>query len=54
LRIAWDVLAHLGTVKLAECRHVLDVVTIRDALLILLGYRLGIELLRAVTRRNLD
>jgi len=38
-------------VKLSDCRHALDVVSVRDAVLCFLGYRLGLELLRSVTRR---
>jgi hypothetical protein len=49
--IAWDVLRHLANVKLSDCRHALDVVSVRDAVLCFLGYRLGLELLRSVTRR---
>jgi hypothetical protein len=51
LRTGWAVLGELGNVKLADCRRVLDVVSVRDAVLCLLGYRVGLELLRAVTRK---
>ena len=50
--IAWDVLRHLANVKLSDCRHALDVVSVRDAVLCFLGYRLGLELLRSVTRKR--
>ena len=54
LHTAWDVLGRLGTVKLAECSHALEVVTVRDGVLCVVGYRIGIELLRAVTRLRRD
>jgi hypothetical protein len=41
----------LANVKLSDCRRALDVVSVRDAVLCFLGYRLGLELLRSVTRR---
>jgi len=47
----WTVLGRLGGVKLADCRKVLDVVSVRDAILCFLGYRVGLELLRALTRK---
>ena len=47
---AWTVLSQLEHVTLAECKHALDVVSVRDALLCVLGYRIGTELLRAVVR----
>jgi len=52
LTTAWTVLGQLGRVKLADCRHALDVVSVRDTVLCVLGYRVGIELLRAATRRR--
>ena len=54
VRTAWDVLGRLGMVKLSECSHALEIVTVRDGVLCILGYRIGIELLRAVTRLRRD
>jgi hypothetical protein len=51
LSTAWAVLGQLATVKVSDCRRALDVVSVRDALLCFLGYRVGLELLRAATRR---
>lgn len=51
IHTVWIVLGNLGTVKLVEARHALDVVSVRDAVLCFIGYRLGSELLRAVVRR---
>src|SRR5262245_19611903 len=52
LTTAWTVLGQLGMVKLADCRHAFDAVSVRDAVLCILGYKIGIEFLRAVTRRR--
>jgi len=54
LHAAWTVLGELSTVKLADCRRALDVVSVRDAVLCLTGYRIGVELLRAVTRKSAE
>lgn len=47
---AWFVLGELGHVKLVELRNVLEVVTMRDAILCVVGYRLGSDLLNAALR----
>lgn len=49
---AWQVLIELRRIRLAEYRHVLDVLTVGDVILCLLGYGLGKELLRTVGRRS--
>jgi hypothetical protein len=47
---AWGVLGELGHVKLVDCRNALTVVSVRDAILCVVGYRIGSELVRAVVR----
>jgi hypothetical protein len=47
---AWVVLGELGHVKLVDLRNVLEVVTVRDAILCVVGYRLGSDLLQAALR----
>ncbi len=47
---AWIVLRQLENVTLADIKHALDVVSVRDAVLCVIGYRVGTELLRAVVR----
>ena len=47
---AWAVLGELRTVKLVDCSRALTVISVRDAVLCLVGWRLGTELLRAVVR----
>ena len=50
LHAVWIVLRQLEHVTLAEIKHALDVVSVRDAVLCVVGYRVGTELLRAVVR----
>jgi hypothetical protein len=50
LHAVWMVLRQLEHVTLAEIKHALDVVSVRDAVLCVVGYRVGTELLRAVVR----
>jgi hypothetical protein len=54
LRTAWDVLQGLGRVSVADVAQSLRVVTVRDAILCMVGYRIGRELLTAMlqTRRG--
>jgi hypothetical protein len=54
LRTAWDVLQGLGRVSVADVAQALRVVTVRDAILCVVGYRIGRELLTAMlqTRRG--
>lgn len=47
---AWAVLGELDHVKLVELRRALEVISVRDAIVCFLGYRLGWELLRAAIR----
>jgi hypothetical protein len=53
LRTGWDVLQGLGRVSVADVTQALRVVSVRDAILCMVGYRIGRELLVAVlqTRR---
>jgi hypothetical protein len=53
LRTAWDVLQGLGRVSVADVAQALRVVSVRDAILCVVGYRIGRELLTALlhTRR---
>ena len=50
LETAWSVLGELRSVKLSDCSRALTVISVRDAILCLVGWRLGTELLRAVVR----
>ena len=45
LRTAWDVLEDLGRVSVADVAQALRVVSVRDAILCMVGYRIGRELL---------
>ena len=47
---AWTVLRQLEHVTLADMKHALDVVSVRDAVLCAVGYKVGTELMRAVVR----
>jgi hypothetical protein len=49
---AWGVLQGLGRVSLADMAQALRVVTVRDAILCLVGYRVGRELLTALLQRR--
>jgi len=50
LHAAWIVLRQLEHVTLTDFKHALDVVSVRDAVLCVVGYKVGTELLRAVVR----
>ncbi len=54
IKVAWDVLGQLEGVRLVDCMRALQVVSVRDAVLCLVGYGVGKELLKAVlgTRRS--
>jgi hypothetical protein len=52
LRTAWDVLQGLGRVSVADVAQALRVVSVRDAILCLVGYRIGRELLAALVSRR--
>lgn len=54
LQTAWTVLAELERVKLSEVKRALDVVSVRDAVLCLVGFAIGRELLRAIARASRD
>lgn len=49
---AWGVLQGLGRVSLADMAQGLRVVSVRDAILCLIGYRVGRELLTALLQRR--
>jgi hypothetical protein len=49
---AWGVLHGLGRVSLADMAQALRVVSVRDAILCLVGYRVGRELLTAFLQRR--
>lgn len=51
-RVAWDVLGDLGRVSLADLTQALRVVSVRDAILCLVGFRIGRELLVAAVQRR--
>ena len=50
-RTGWYVLQDLQRIKLVELRHVLDVLTVGDVVLCVVGFGVGRELLRGVLRR---
>ncbi len=49
---AWHVLGELRTVRLSDCARALDSVSVGDAVLCIIGYKLGGELLRAIARAS--
>jgi hypothetical protein len=49
---AWGVLQGLARVSLADAAQALRVVSVRDAILCLVGYRVGRELLTALLQRH--
>jgi hypothetical protein len=49
---AWDVLRALARVSLADVAQALRVVSVREAILCLVGYRVGRELLAALVQRH--
>ncbi len=49
---AWGVLEGLGRVSLADMAQGLRVVSVRDAILCLVGYRVGWELVSALLQRR--
>ena len=51
-RIAWGVLGDLGRVSLADLTQALRVVSVRDAILCMVGLRIGRELLVAAVQRR--
>ncbi len=51
---AWAVLGELEAIKLIDCRRALEIVSVRHAIVCLVGYRLGRDLLRAVARAKHD
>jgi hypothetical protein len=49
---AWGVLQGLGRVSLADMAQALRVVSVRDAILCMVGYRVGRELVTALLQRR--
>src|SRR5262245_20147749 len=49
---AWHVIGDLRAVRLSDVAHALDSVSVGDAILCVVGYKVGAELLRAVTDRR--
>lgn len=49
---AWNVLGDLARVSLADVAQALRVVSVRDAILCLVGYRVGRELLGTLVQRH--
>lgn len=52
MKTAWDVLQDLGRVSLADTAQALRVVSVRDAILCVLGVRVGRELVTALLQRR--
>jgi len=49
---AWEVLGDLGRVSVADVTQALRVVSVRDAILCMVGWRIGRELLVALVQRR--
>jgi hypothetical protein len=52
MKTAWDVLQDLGRVTLADMAQALRVVSVRDAILCIVGIRVGRELVTALLQRR--
>jgi hypothetical protein len=52
MKTAWDVLQDLARVSLADMAQALRVVSVRDAILCLVGVRVGRELVSALLQRR--
>ena len=52
MKTAWDVLQDLARVSLADTAQALHVVSVRDAILCLVGLRVGRELVSALLQRR--
>jgi hypothetical protein len=52
MKTAWDVLQDLGRVTLADMAQALRVVSVRDAILCIVGLRVGRELVTALLQRR--
>jgi hypothetical protein len=52
MKTAWDVLQDLARVSLADTAQALRVVSVRDAILCVLGVRVGRELVTALLQRR--
>jgi hypothetical protein len=50
--VGWDVVQKLREVKLSELREVVRLVSVGDALLLLVGWSLAREIIRSLTRRR--
>jgi len=54
MKTAWGVLQDLGRVSLADTPQALRVVSVRDAILCIVGVRVGRELVTALLQRRSD
>jgi len=52
MKTAWEVLQDLGRVSLADMAQALRVVSVRDAILCIVGMRVGRELVTALLQRR--
>jgi hypothetical protein len=50
--VGWDVVQTLREVKLSQLRDVLSLVSVGDALLLLIGWSLAREIVRSLARRR--
>ena len=49
---AWQVLQVLGQVKLSDATHALSVISVRDAVLCVVGYRIAMRLVQVFIRNR--
>ena len=49
---AWQVLQVLGQVKLSDATHALSVISVRDAVLCVVGYRVAMRLVQVFIRHR--
>jgi len=48
----WQVLQTLGQVKLSDATHALSVISVRDAVLCVVGYRIAMRLVQVLIRNR--
>lgn len=49
---AWQVLQTLGQVKLSDASHALQIISVRDAVLCVVGYRVAVRLGQVIIRKH--
>ena len=49
---AWQVLQMLGQVKLSDASHALQIISVRDAVLCVVGYRVAMRLVQVFIRKH--